>query len=211
MSINVFLAAIMLINLMLVATSRVARAIRLAAVQGAILGLVLLLMHDHWPFHVVLMALSTAAIKGVVIPVMLSRARSRVKGGNPPDPHVGYTASLVLAACGTGMAFMVARKLPLQAEALGTLFVPASLTALFTGFLLLTARRRALLQVVGYLVIENGVYLFSLLLVKSMPLLVETGVLLDLVVGIFVMGIVINHIQAAFDSQDTFRLAHLKD
>ena len=92
-----------------------------------------------------------------------------------------------------------------------TLFVPASITALFTGFLLLTTRKRALLQVVGYLVLENGVYLFSLLLVKEMPLLVETGVLLDLVVGIFVMGIVINHIQTAFDSQDTHRLAHLKD
>jgi len=64
---------------------------------------------------------------------------------------------------------------------------------------------------VGYLVLENGVYLFSLLLVKNMPLLVETGVLLDLVVGIFVMGIVINHIQQAFDSQDTQRLAHLRD
>ena len=53
--------------------------------------------------------------------------------------------------------------------------------------------------------------LFSLLLVKNMPLMVETGVLLDLVVGIFVMGIVINHIQQAFDSQDTHRLAHLRD
>ncbi|MDP2874900.1 MAG: hypothetical protein Q8O00_01875, partial [Holophaga sp.] len=92
-----------------------------------------------------------------------------------------------------------------------TLFVPASLTTLFTGFLILTTRRRALTQVVGYLVLENGVYLFSLLLVKNMPLLVETGVLLDLVVGIFVMGIVINHIQQAFDSQDTQRLAHLRD
>ena len=54
-------------------------------------------------------------------------------------------------------------------------------------------------------------YLFSLLLVRNMPLLVETGVLLDLVVGIFVMGIVISHIQEAFDTQDTHRLAHLKD
>jgi len=208
---NLLLAAIMLINFMLVASSRVSKCIQLAAIQGGLLALLLLVMHDHWPFHVLLMAFSTAAIKGVVIPAMLNRAQDRMKPQREPDPYVGYTLTLVMAAAGTGMAFILARRLPLQAGNLGTLFVPASIMALFTGFLLLTTRKRALLQVVGYLVLENGVYLFSLLLVKQMPLLVETGVLLDLVVGIFVMGIVINHIQTAFDSQDTHRLAHLKD
>ena len=208
---NLLLAAIMLINFMLVASGRVSKCIQLAAIQGILLAMILLLMHDHWSVMVLLMALSTAAIKGVVIPVMLNRAQDGMKPQREPDPYVGYTVSLVLAAAGTGMAFLLARRLPLQAGNLGTLFVPASITALFTGFLLLTTRKRALLQVVGYLVLENGVYLFSLLLVKEMPLLVETGVLLDLVVGIFVMGIVINHIQTAFDSQDTHRLAHLKD
>jgi hydrogenase-4 component E len=60
-------------------------------------------------------------------------------------------------------------------------------------------------------VLENGIYMFGLMLVEEMPLLVETGILLDLFVGIFVMGIVINHITAAFDSMDTGRLAELKD
>ena len=91
------------------------------------------------------------------------------------------------------------------------LFVPASLSTLFTGFILLITRRKALTQVVGYLVLENGIYLFGLLLVEEMPLLVETGILLDLFVGIFIMGIVINHITAAFDSMDTRHLAELKD
>jgi hydrogenase-4 component E len=208
---NLLLAAIMLINFMLVASSRVNKCVQLAAAQGILLALILLLMHEHWSIVVLLMALSTAVIKGVVIPGMLLRAQERMKPQREPEPYVGYTLTLVMAAAGTGLAFLLARRLPLQAGNLGTLFVPASIMALVTGFLLLTTRKRALLQVVGYLVLENGVYLFSLLLVKEMPLLVESGVLLDLVVGIFVMGIVINHIQTAFDSQDTHRLAHLKD
>lgn len=208
---NLLLAAIMLINFMLVASARVAKCIQLAALQGGLLALLLLLMHDRWPIHVILMALSTAAIKGIVIPVMLGRAQDRMPPQREPEPYVGYTLTLIMAAAGTGLAFLLARRLPLQAGNLGTLFVPASIMALVTGFLLLTTRKRALMQVVGYLVLENGVYLFSLLLVKEMPLLVETGLLLDLVVGIFVMGIVINHIQTAFDTQDTHRLAHLKD
>jgi len=211
MSPNLLLAAIMLINFMLVTTGRVHKCIQLAAVQGGLLGLVLLVMQEHWAWHVVLMAVSTIAIKGLLIPVMLTRAQDRMRPKREPDPYVGYTASLVLAAAGTGLAFLLARRLPLQAGNLGTLFVPASLSTLLTGFLLLSTRKRALLQVAGYLVLENGVYLFGLLLVKEMPLLVETGVLLDLVVGIAVMGIVINHILEAFDTQDTHRLTHLKD
>ena len=211
MSPNLLLAAIMLINFMLVTTGRVHKCIQLAAVQGGLLGLVLLVMQEHWAWHVMLMAVTTLAIKGLLIPVMLTRAQDRMRPHREPDPYVGYTASLVLAAAGTGLAFLLARRLPLQAGNLGTLFVPASLSTLLTGFLLLTTRKRALLQVAGYLVLENGVYLFGLLLVKEMPLLVETGVLLDLVVGIAVMGIVINHILEAFDTQDTHRLAHLKD
>ena len=89
--------------------------------------------------------------------------------------------------------------------------MPASLSTLFTGFSCWSPARKALTQVVGYLVLENGIYLFGLLLVEEMPLLVETGILLDLFVGIFVMGIVINHISVAFDSMDTRHLAELKD
>jgi len=211
MTINLLLAATMLLNFMLVATSRVNKAIQLAAIQGSVLALILLLMHESVAFHIVLMALSTVAIKSFVIPILLSRAQARLKVVQEPPPYIGYTLSILLSALGTGLAFLLARRLPLQAGVLGTLFVPASLTTLFTGFLIMTTRRRALTQVVGYLVLENGVYLFSLLLVKNMPLMVETGVLLDLVVGIFVMGIVINHIQQAFESQDTRRLAHLRD
>lgn len=68
MTINLLLAATMLLNFMLVATGRVNKAIQLAAIQGSVLALILLLMHDHWPFHVMLMALSTVAIKSAVIP-----------------------------------------------------------------------------------------------------------------------------------------------
>ncbi|MCL1908074.1 MAG: hypothetical protein FWG12_01750 [Holophagaceae bacterium] len=211
MSIDLLLAAVLLINFLLVATGRAVQLVRRVAIQGVILGLILLLLHDDWHLHVLLMAVSTVAIKGAVIPWLLAHALSRTKEAARPRPYVSYTLSLVLLAGSTFLAFLLARRLPLQVGTLGTLFIPASLATLFTGFLLLITRRRALLQVVGYLVLENGVFLFSLLLVKNMPLLVETGVLLDLVVGIFIMAIVINHLQQAFDSQDTKRMSHLKE
>jgi hydrogenase-4 component E len=77
--------------------------------------------------------------------------------------------------------------------------------------LLLTTRRKAISQVIGYLVMENGIFIFGMLLTEAMPVMVEAGALLDLLVGIFVMGIVINHISREFSSIDTSRLRALRE
>ncbi|HTW95432.1 MAG TPA: hypothetical protein VMD30_11590, partial [Tepidisphaeraceae bacterium] len=80
-----------------------------------------------------------------------------------------------------------------------------------TGFLLLTTRVKALTQTIGYLVLENGVFIFGLLLLEAVPFLVEIGVLLDLFVGVFVISIIIHHINREFASLDTRRLSALKE
>jgi hydrogenase-4 component E len=91
------------------------------------------------------------------------------------------------------------------------MFVPASIATLMTGFLILTTRRKAISQVIGYLVLENGIFIFGLLLAEAMPIMVEAGALLDLLVGTFVMGIVINQISREFSSLDTSLLTSLKE
>lgn len=208
---DLLLAMIMLTNFALVATSRIAKSIQIAALQGVLLGLLLLTVGHGWHFHLALMAVAAGILKGLVIPRMLNRALNKVKIHREVDPYVGYTASLMLCALGTALSLVLARNLPLPPGTLHALFVPAALATLFTGFLLLVTRRKALTQVVGFLVLENGIYIFGLLLAEEMPLLVEAGVLLDLFVGVFVMGIVLNHIHQAFDSLDTRHLSKLKD
>ena len=69
----------------------------------------------------------------------------------------------------------------------------------------------AVFQVLGYLVMENGIYLFGIAVMSTMPLAIELGLLLDLFVAVFVMGIVIFHINREFDSMDTEKLCELKD
>ena len=76
---------------------------------------------------------------------------------------------------------------------------------------LITTRRKAISQVLGFLLLENGIFVFGLLLVEAMPFLVEVGVLLDLFVGIFVLSIIIHHIHREFASLDTRRLSLLKE
>jgi len=79
------------------------------------------------------------------------------------------------------------------------------------GFFLIMSRRIAISQVLGYLVLENGVFVFGMALVPEQPYLVELGILLDIFVGVFVMGIIIFHINREFDHIDVHRLADLKD
>jgi hydrogenase-4 component E len=208
---DLLIALILLTNFSLVATSRISKAIQSAVIQGVLLGMLPLAMGLGRHIHILLMVASVVAVKGWLIPYLFRRAMKKVRIGREVTPTIGFTASLILCAAGTGLSLLLASHLPVAPGSGHSLFVPASLSTLLTGFILLVSRRKALTQVVGYLVLENGIYLFGLVLVEQMPLLVETGILLDLFVGIFVMGIVINHINAAFDSMDIRNLAELKD
>jgi hydrogenase-4 component E len=126
------------------------------------------------------------------------------------EPVVGFIASLLLGALALAIAFAIAARLP-AADVKQSLLVPVALATVMIGLVVLTTRRKALTQVVGYLMLENGIYLFGLTQTESVPFLLEVGVLLDIFAGVFIMGIVVFHINREFDSLDSARLTELKD
>ncbi|HEX7604258.1 MAG TPA: hypothetical protein VF316_21720, partial [Polyangiaceae bacterium] len=101
--------------------------------------------------------------------------------------------------------------LPLAPQHARSILVPAALATVTSGFLVIATRRKAITQVAGYLVLENGVFVMGLGLLEAMPFLVEVGILLDLFVAIFVMGIILHHVSREFASLDTGRLSDLKE
>jgi len=204
------LVLVMLINFMALGTSRIAISIRAVAVQGVALGLLPGVIHN-FSWHLMLIAGGLILAKGLLIPWLLTGAMKRAEIKREVEPFIGFISTLLLGAIFTAFAFVFAAKLPLLPAHQGLLFVPAAIATLLTGFLILTTRRKAINQVIGYLILENGIFIFGLLLTEAMPVMVEAGVLLDLLVGIFVMGIIINHINREFSSLDTSRLTALKD
>jgi hydrogenase-4 component E len=142
---------------------------------------------------------------------LLFRAMREADIQHEVKPVVNFATSLVLGAAGTGLALLFSSTLPLAREHTEPLLVPASLATVWTGFLLLTTRKKAIMQVLGYLLLENGIFLFGLLLLEAMPFLVEVGVLLDLFRGVFVMGIIIHQINREFASISTEHLTELKE
>jgi len=190
-SVNLMVGFAMGLNLIALGSSRLPSLIRTMSMQGVLLGIIPLLMENELDWRVALVALATAIGKGVVIPGLLRRAMRAASIDREVAPFIGFV--------------------PLMPEHTGSLLVPGALASVLTGFILLIGRSKAISQVCGYLILENGIYLFGLLLIKTTPLLVEAGVLLDVTVGVFVIGIIVDHIQRAFDSLDTRKLTALRE
>ena len=208
---NQILVVVLLLNLFVLGTSRITSVIRGVAIQGALIGMLPLLLPGHVSRGAFLMAVLTIVLKGVVIPVMMNRALRDVEIKREVEPVIGFQASVILGALGAVWALLFAGRLPLTEAHADSLVVPASRATVLTGFILLITRFKALTQVMGYLVLENGVFIFGMLLVQAMPLVVEMGSLLDLFVAVFVICIIVNHINRAFSTLDTRQLASLKE
>ncbi len=209
--INTPLGLVLLINLFMLGASRMRSLIYAAVAQGAILSALPLLLEKQLDVMVVFIALMTMAIKGWLIPQLLHKALRDAQIKREVQPLIGFLPSMLFGALGTAMAIIFARNLPATGTQASALLIPASFSTVLTGFLLLTTRYKAITQVIGYLILENGIYIFGMLLLAAMPFLVELGILLDLFVGIFVVSIILNHINEAFSSMDTRRLTALKE
>jgi hydrogenase-4 component E len=205
------LVGVLLLNFLMLGTSRLRAAIQFAAMQGVLLGAALFVAHGQTGGRILLLSIVTVLLKGIAIPAILLRATRNISVRREIEPFVGFTASLVLGALATGLSLVFSRSLPLLDEHVGELVVPASFATVLTGFLVLTTRRKAITQVVGYLTLENGIFVFGLTLVEAIPFLVEIGVLLDLFVAVFVMGIIMDHIHREFSSLSTEHLTSLRE
>lgn len=210
-TLNLLIGLAIGLNLLALGSSRLPSIIRAVAVQGIVLGVMPLMMGHHLNWLVLLVSLGTVLGKGVVIPTLLRRAMRAANIDREIEPSIGFVPSLLLGAGGTIAAVALSRSLPLLPEHAGSLLVPGSIASVLTGFVLLVGRQKAISQVCGYLILENGIYLFGLLLINSTPLLVEAGILLDVTVGVFVLGIIVDRIQRAFDSLDTDKLTVLRE
>ncbi len=200
------------LNFVSLGVSRIRGVISAVAAQGALLGILALFVHHDLGVRVILLVAVTVGLKGFVIPRFLVHALREANIQDEVKPGVGsFMGSLLLGAVGTGLAMVFSDTLPLAEQHKHLLLVPASLATVWTGFLMLTTRKRAIMQVLGYLLLENGVFLFGLLLLEATPFLVEIGILLDLFTGVFVMGIIIHHISREFASTSTEHLTELKE
>jgi hydrogenase-4 component E len=208
---NSLMVLALLLNFLALGFSQIGTVIRIVAFQGVLLAVMPLWLEGTDAYQIGLLCLATAVIKGVLIPSMLYRAMRDVKIRREVEPLLGFIPSMLLGALGLVAGLVFSKNLPMYQLNGNTLILPVALSTILSGFIMMTTRQKAIMQVVGFLILENGIYIFGLLLMQTMPTLVELGVLLDLFVCIFVLGIILNHIQRAFSSLDSNKLTTLRE
>lgn len=186
------LTGIIALSFFVVASRRLSRAIVAFALQSAALAGVALLasVQSAHPQHLWVLAGLTLGVKGVAVPLALRKAADRLRITNQIEFIVKIPTSVMLAGLGTLGAFALARHL-FAGEALA---VPGALgtgmATLVLGLLVMLGRKKLITQIVGLLIMENGVILATLGLTGGMPLIVEIGVALDVLVAIQILALV---------------------
>jgi hydrogenase-4 component E len=242
---------VILINLTMLASSRIVTCIRLVAIQGMSLGLLPFFLTEQGQNlfvtrRLIIIAVVTFVVKGFILPRMLTRALRLADVRHEIEPLIGHSASVLIGVMLLALSFWMGSRfqlpelarsdtvLPISGGAehqpqpktpapggattaepgkrhLSNLVIPAALSTILIGMFLIVIRKKALNQVIGYLLMENGIYIFGVALAYDEPILIELGVLLDVFVAVFVMGITIFHISRTFDHIDTTLLTNLKD
>lgn len=206
------LVLVVLTNILLLGSSRLGMCIRLVAIQGVLLGLFPLLVHaSELSLRLCILTAGILLLKGAVFPWLLSRAIRAAHVMREVEPFVGYATSMLAGILSLVLCLWLATRLPLPVPTPTSLLVPVTLSTILVGLFLIVSRKKALTQVLGYLTMESGIYAFGVALALQEPLLIEMGVLLNVFVGVFVMGIAIFHISREFDHMDADRLSELKD
>ncbi len=209
---DIVLILVLLSDLYLIGLTRLGASIKVVAFQGVLLALLPIFSPNMtFSIHLLIIALGSLSIKAILIPAFLFRAIREVNIRMEIDSYIPYSASLLAGMGIVLVSFWVTSKFNLPVIVASTLWTPTALTAVMIGLLILISRKKAITQVLGYLVLENGIYILGLSLVAQMPFLVEMGVLLDVFVGVFIMGIIINHIKDIFDDLNVENLTILKD
>jgi len=156
-----------------------------------------------------LAALLTAGIKGLAIPAVLFYVIRRIGVQKELELVVSTKTSLVITGALMVLAYSVIPS-TLVSAAMGPNVLPVAVALMMSGLLLMVTRKKAITQVVGLMVMENGLYLAAMATTHGMPLIVELGIFLDLLVGALIMGILAFKINQTFDTINTDRLTNLK-
>jgi hydrogenase-4 component E len=208
---DTILVLLVITNFLLLGSSRLGTCIRIVAMQGIMVGFLPLAASGAGISpRIAIIAAVIMGLKGFVFPHLLNRALRESDTSREVQPFVGYAASIFVGVLSLLASFWLDARLEFSIRLPSDLLVPVAFSMMMTGLFLIVARRTAVNQVIGYIVLENGIYAFGLAIVRDIPVLIELGVLMDMFVAVFVMGIAIYRINREFDHIDSDRLNTLK-
>ena len=213
---EIVLALFLIADLALAGASRLKYAIRFVAIQGWMVGVLPILLWN-WQENgcpgarIWIIAVVNSLVKGVALPMLLEYAVRKARTRRELEPMVSFQMSRFIVFLMAVGGFAIGRLLHVHETVASELAIPVSFTTMGTGLLLICARKKAITQVLGFLVLENGISLFGAGILLEYGIVVELGILLDVFALVFILGIAIFQINRTFASTDTDQLNHLGD
>jgi hydrogenase-4 component E len=206
-------AIVLVLQIAMVAQRWIVTNIRIFAAQSFFLAAIagIVAFFNHAP-HIYAAAVLTLLAKTILVPVGLERLVGRVGIRQEIEPILNVPMSVVISGGLTLVGYVVAESFnrPEEVHVLGHNVLAVAISLFLIGFFMMINRRKALTQVLALLSLENGLFLAAISLTYGMPLVVELGVLFDVLVAVMVLGILVYRIRESFESMDVSRLRRLR-
>lgn len=210
-TIDTLLALVLLSILFSFGSSMLPGLIKLLAFQGIIVSIVPFFMEHDMGAGGVVFTLVTLTIRGIIIPLCIYMAIKKVAIRREVEPIIGYNASVLIGLALIVAATYVSRNFTVPSTSASALLMPTTITLLVAGMFILIARRNAIAMVLGYIMMENGIYLVGTTFSIRAIHIVEFGILLDILAAVMIMAIILQNIKHTFDDIDTALLRTLKE
>jgi len=149
-------------------------------------------------------------LKALILPYYLNRMRINLNVTREIEPYINNATSLIVAGLLVLLAYAITRPLVLVSSLPTRSGIPLAMGLIFVGLFVVLSRKKALTQIIGFMVLENGIVLLAALGTYGIPLIVELGVFLDVLMGFLVMQVLVYHIHGTFESIDVDQLNQLK-
>jgi len=210
--ITLMAAAVLVLQILMVAQRWLVTSIRAFGVQSFLLAMIgATIAYFNRAPHIYIAAALTLIFKAIVLPLMLERLVTKIEIRQEIQPYLNVPISVIISGGLTLLAYTVAESFQRPDEAgLGHNTLAVAISLFLIGFFMMVNRRKALTQVLGILSLENGLLLAAMSLTYGMPLIVEIGIFFDVLVAALLLAILIYRIRETFDSMDVSRLSRLR-
>lgn len=184
--------------------------LKVLAFQGVLLFVVVFLqLKEINTLNLALILLETIVFKSVAVPLFMAYVLKRNNITRESEPYLPNFVSLIITTFIVVVTILLANQV--KDTNLDKIFFVVALSSLFTGLYFIATRRKIITHVIGYLIIENGVFVLSLAVGNEMPMLVNLGIMLDIFASVLILGIFMNKIGDVFKDVDVDQLSNLKD
>ncbi len=207
---NGFIILFGLTMLYLAATSRIIAHIRLLIIQGILLFLVCCCEHMHG-WHFAFLTIETLVVKSIVIPWFLYRVLRKTHSNRDVAANIPHFYCLVISSVILLASFLVSNYYISSVKFISPMYFGVSIATIVISLWLITIKHKIISNVIEFITMENGKFLLSLSVAKEMPMLVNLGVLLDVFIAVYILGLFVNVINKEFKDLEVSNLSDLKD